>query len=163
MINWAKLLVLSIFCFWACGGHSAPPGAETSSPPTVSLTLSPTLRGDTIFITGSTDLPDGALIAYEIRHEGAARRTNVPIEKLFQEGNATVTNGAYAAAVSLNGWPLGRIEVWAAFQTVVGTDARQPAEVISRFGELGEKLQGNNVTKAGSMKRVEVTETVVLR
>jgi hypothetical protein len=152
MIKSPKLVVISILCFWACSGHSAPPVAETSAPPTVSLTLLPTVRGDTLFITGSTDLPNGALIAYEIRHEGAATRTDVPIKKLFQEGNATVTNGGYAATVSVNGWPRGKIEVWAAFQTVLGTDARQPAEVISRFGELGEKLQGNNVTKAGSMK-----------
>lgn len=150
-------------CLCGCGGHSAPPKGETSAPPVVSLTLSPILRGTTLFIIGSTDLPNGTVIAYEIRHEGAATRTDVPIEKLFKEGMVTVADGGYSATESLKGWPPGRIEVWAAFPTILDTKAKQPPEIISRFGEMGEKLQGNNVKKAGAIKRVEVTQTIVLR
>lgn len=150
--------ILSNLCFCGCGGHSAPPSAETSAPPVISLTLSPTLRGDTLVITGSTDLPNGTLIAYEIRHEGEytpLATVAVPSLNSFSIGTS--------ATESLKGWPPGKIEVWGAFQTILGRNAKQPPEVISRFGELGEKLQGNNVTKAGSTKRVEVTETLALR
>ena len=142
--------ILSHLCFCGCAVQSVPPKAETSAPPVVSLTLTPpTLRGTTLFIIGSTDLPNGTLITYEIRHEGAATRTNVPIQKLFKEGMVTVADGGYSATESLKGWPPGKIEVWAAFQTILDTKAKQPPEIISRFGEMGEKLQGNNVTKAG--------------
>jgi hypothetical protein len=95
------------------------------------------------------------------RTKAQAQEAEIKILNQIHEG--TYRRPTYAAAVAVNGWPRGRIEVWAAFQTVLGTDAQQPAEVISRYGALGEKLQGNNVTKAGSMKRVEVTETLALR
>ena len=62
-----------------------------------------------------------------------------------------------AARIDVSSWPSGNVEVWAAFQTIVGMTAKQPADLIVVYGEVGERLTGENVTTAGSMKRVELT------
>jgi len=58
----------------------------------------------------------------------------------------------------------GEVGIWLAFQTlaegVTWGPAQQPPEVIDKFGELGEKLQGSNVTRPGSVRRVECVATV---
>jgi len=137
--------------------------AQAPKPPTVALTLDPRLQGNTLFIAGTTDLPEGALISYEVRHEGLSRRTDVALEKMFAEGDAKVSKGTFTTRVDLTGWPTGRVEVWSAFQTILGGSSKQPPDVIARFGEQGELLQGSNVTTTGAMKRIEITKTLILR
>jgi hypothetical protein len=81
---------------------------------------------------------------------------------MFAEGNAVVVSGNYGAGVDVAGWPTGKVEVWVAFQTILSGNIKQPEEVVSRFGEQGEMLEGSNITRAGSKKPVETTATLVL-
>jgi len=150
----------------ASAGKEAPPvKAESApdSPPTVALTMTSSIKNRHLTIKGTTDLPNGALISYEVRHEGAAIHTDVPMEKMFADGNSVVEGGQYLADVNLEGWPRGELTVWVAFQTILGMSKHQPPVLLTRFGEMGEKLTGANVSKAGYMKRVELTEKLRLR
>ncbi len=138
--------VLAAFLVIAAAG-CGPSGA------TVNLTLSASAEGRTVTIAGETDLPDGTWLCYELRSPGDVT--------LFSDGLIQVQGGRYERQVVLEDWPPGRVEVWLAFQTILGSmtegSLKQPPEIIEKFGELGENLVGDNVTKAGEMKRVELT------
>jgi len=149
------LALLTLGCSEAVNSKSG-----FGNPATVSLTLDTHLNGRQLTIQGKTDLPNGALISYEIKHERFVLKHG---EKLFADGQATVSGGSYSSSFDLKGWPVGKVEVWVAFQTVLGTDIHQPTEVISRFGEAGERMEGSNVTKAGLLKRVELTKSLSLQ
>ena len=82
----------------------------------------------------------------------------LPTDFYFVDGNMLVSSGKFEA--TLSDVPEGKLEVWVAFQTILGTEIRQPEVIISRFGEMGEKLTGPNVTEAGNLKRVEVIITL---
>ena len=78
-----------------------------------------------------------------------------------KEGQTTVSGGSFSSRADLAGWPAGDVEVWAAFQTVLG-DGAQPPALIERFGSLGERLTGPNVTVAGDIRRVESSAVLPL-
>ena len=130
---------------------------------TVELTLAPHLVGRTICIEGSTDLPDNAVIEWELRHEQLFQRHDVPISRMASEGHAVVHDHHYRATIDLRGWPAGKIEVWVAFQPLsYGT--RQPARISWLYGSSGERIEGENVTiHPAHMRRVELTEHVSLK
>jgi len=123
---------------------------------TVKLTLSASAEGRTVTVAGETDLPDSTWLCYELRRPGDIT--------LFADGLIQVRSGRYERQVVLEDWPPGRVEVWLAFQTIPSCtlegSRQQPPEVIKRFGEMGEKLVGDNVTRAGDMKRVELMTAV---
>ena len=113
-------------------------------------------------IEGTTDLRDGALLGYEIRHEYMDVDPETPMDMLFQEGTVTVADGRFAAEADISNFEPGEIEVWVAFQmSFLNRDLQQPAPIIRQFGEHGELLEGPNVTDRGDDgKRVEVAEIV---
>ena len=129
---------------------------------TVELTLSPRLDGRTIVIEGTTDLPDNAVIEWELRHEQLFQRHDVPISLMANEGHALVHGRHYRAVIDLSRWPSGSVEVWVAFQPrSYGT--RQPAHISYLYGASGEWMEGENVTiHPAHMRRVEVVEHVQL-
>ena len=131
-------------------------------PPTVELTLEVQRDGGTIRVEGTTDLRDGALLGYEIRHEHMNFDPETPMDMLFQEGTMTVADGRYAANLDIRNFEPGEIEVWVAFQMdFVNADLRQPDHIIRQFGEHGELLEGSNVTDLGDDgKRVELSDLV---
>jgi hypothetical protein len=128
----------------------------------VDLSLTPHLSGHTIYIEGTTDLPDQTVIEWELRHEQLFKRHDIPIGKMCNEGHAIVHGHRYRVAVDLTGWPEGSVEVWVAFQPhSYGT--RQPAMVSAIYGGSGERIEGDNVSiHPAHMKRVEVTDHVQL-
>jgi hypothetical protein len=105
-------------------------------------------------LAGTTDLPDGSLIAYEVTHAVVAVGR--------EDGTMLVTGGRFQRSVDLASWPPGRIEAWVAFQTILGTTVHQPPAVLQRFGQMGERLRGANVTKTGELRRVEQEQTFTL-
>lgn len=154
-------------CFKKAESENGPAPASTawSKPQSlarVALTMTARLSQGMARIQGTTDLPNGTIIAYEVRHVDMIRRTDLPVDKLFADGTSVVREGKYRSEVDLEGWPAGQIEVWVAFQTVMGGKMRQPPDILKRFGEEGEFLSGPNVVQSGSLKRVELTRTVVL-
>jgi hypothetical protein len=130
-----------------------------------------------LLIRGTTDLPDDTWISYEVKHENYEKidfnllktdrqRFLREVDTAFAEGDAPVAAGRYSAVIDISNWKPGSVEIWVAFQTVIGKK-KQPPAVVERYGQMGEYLQGSNVTKAGgravSMNRVELIRTVQIK
>ncbi|HZL06228.1 MAG TPA: hypothetical protein VFE45_12580, partial [Coriobacteriia bacterium] len=114
----AVVLVLAIVAA-VRGGEGADEGAP------VELTLETTRAGDDLELGGATNLPDGALLAYEVGRDYGDEPP--PAEPYFTAGTTAVADGRYQMVI-LDA-PRGRIEVCVAFQTVLpGLDGEQPAE-----------------------------------
>lgn len=136
------------------------PAATQTPAPTVVLTLAPHIDGNILIVEGTTDLPNGTFISYEVRHEQLLTNFEIPYDNLFVDGNIEASKGIYSRQVNLSGWLAGNLEIWVAFQTILSGDVKQPPEIIARFGELGELLQGDNVNSSTSLKRVELIKTL---
>lgn len=136
----------------------------------VELTLDASLQGSELVVQGTTSLPDGALISYEVTGRGKNTSNYPGVQGLDDspgfvfEGTVPVKDGRYRGAVDFSHLPgqeaVEKIGVWVAFQTLLGASAKQPDAIVEEFGQMGEKLTGSNVTKAGALKRVELTATV---
>lgn len=103
----------------------------------VEATLQPVaaVQGRVLKVTGTTDLPDGAVLSYYFLHELASLQGQEP------EGGATaVRNGRFAFTTDFAGWPGGAITLYVEFG--VGSGWEQPQVVIDRFGAYGERLAG---------------------
>ncbi|MFA9445328.1 hypothetical protein [Egicoccus sp. AB-alg6-2] len=152
----------------ADAGTDAEPAEDDSSPATtvdpedvedveetstdVAVTVSATVEDGAVTAEGTATVPDGALLAFELRHD-----------ETFEviDGYTEVQDGTYTFSQDLGDWPAGDVEVWVAFQTeLVG--AEQPAEVRERYGENGEGMTGDQVTTDGYVTRVDATDTVHL-
>src|SRR5215467_3602942 len=77
----------------------------------VILTSSPRVVGHTLIIEGTTNLPDSAVIEWELRHESLFKRHDIPISRMATEGHTAVRGGRYTVAVDLSAWPSGQVEV----------------------------------------------------
>jgi hypothetical protein len=128
----------------------------------VSLTSAPHVVGHRLVIEGTTDLPDSAIIEWELRHESLFKRHDIPISRMVTEGHTVVHGHRYYVTIDLSNWPAGQVEVWVAFQPLsYGT--RQPAFVTRLYGLNGEWIEGANVSiHPAHMRRVELTEHVQL-
>ena len=147
-----SLLLLSSFLVVCCA----------SPPPTVELAMTVERDGGLVHIDGNTDLPDDAILAFEVRHEGYEIDPETPIDMLFAEGLTTVSNGEFHIEVNISSFEPGEIEIWVAFQMrFINSSRTQPRQVIRQFGDRGELLQGDNVTDHGEDgKRVELSQTI---
>lgn len=148
------LAALALACV-ACGDDGDGAVTTETEATTVALTLEAERAGGAVVLTGTTDLPDGALLAYEVSRDYGDEA--LPADPWWQEGTLAVEGGAYRAEIA--DAPRGTIEAWVAFQTILG-EGTQPADVLETFGEAGERLSGENVSEAGGLKRVELTATV---
>jgi hypothetical protein len=91
---------------------------------------------------GTTDLPDGAVVAYFFLHNSeAADLINLPGYQAG--GEARVVGGSFSFVEDLSDWPHGAalMDVW--FQ--VGPENPQPPHVIDEFGENGQCMTGPQV------------------
>jgi len=122
----------------------------------VALTLEPEFISGRLTVTGTTDLPDGAILLYEARHENW-RAAGEPV--WLRASQVVVEQGAYRDRIDVRRWPAGSVEIWVSFQAVL-PDGEQPQAVLERFGPMGERLAGENVSQEGPMKRVAMTVTV---
>lgn len=121
-------------------------------PDIIELTLDGSRSGSDILFSGITNLPDGVLITYEVTIPETLYEENYFVET----GNLSIKDGKYSGEV--NNFPVekGKAEIWVSFQTILGTDIKQPQGVIDKYGELGEKMEGDNVVKSGYIKRIEL-------
>jgi len=133
---------------------------NTLAAKTVHLTSTPRVIGRTVYIEGTTDLPDSTVIEWELRHESLFKRHDIPISRMATEGHTVVRGRRYVVAVDLSAWPSGQVEVWVAFQPLsYGT--RQPAFVSRLFGHNGQFIEGPNVKlHPAQMRRVELIEHI---
>lgn len=142
---WAVLIFLVIA--FALGG-----GEEDGE--TIELNLEPKMEGERLTIIGNTNLPAGALLAYEISHVDAPF-----VEGFFKDGLVAVKNGQYEAEFDLTGWPKGKISVWVSFSPVFGYK-EQPEHVIEKYGEMGEYIEGENVDDRLPFKSVIIEKFI---
>lgn len=130
-------------------------------PPMVALRVNASLEGNDLAIAGTTDLPDGTVLTYEVRHDRMPIDHETPEWMLFEEGTATVAGGRFEAAVDASQLDPGLFEVYVAFKTDLPGGAQQPSAVLEAYGQHGEKLVGPNVIVVGDEGRaIQVTRTV---
>ncbi len=146
------LALAAMVAIAGCGGDDG--GSET-----VELDMDARVADGTISVDGTTDLPDGALIAYEVTLDNSAE--DAEILDLFDTGTASVSDGTFLFDVPIDSWPAGDVTIWVTFQTVVAGDS-QPASVLEKYGDSGERMGGPNVTGAGDLKRVELEQTIAI-
>lgn len=139
---------------------NTPCVAETKNVPTsganvVHITLSPTINGDAITIAGTTDLKDGAILAWNLEH---AQQKKDPMANLTEDGNTTVRGGKYSTTVKVKRWPKGKVTVWVSFFSFLKT---QPQWARTQYGAQGENLEGPHV-KLGSegLKTIEIEKII---
>jgi hypothetical protein len=122
----------------------------------VALTITPYVSGRTMIIDGTTDLPDGAVISYDLLHELRYRQlypgetdrppsfeAGQPPTPQIISGSIKVAAGRFQGTVNVTDWPAGTVHVIARFDP----DPDQPAAVRARFGDNNEHLGGPNVTE----------------
>lgn len=139
---------------------AAIPAAAQTPPPPVEIGVNATRTkggpdgGPTITINGTANLPDGALVSYEVSLPRCAAL------KCVKDGTIPVKGGTFTKTVKIP-WTIesaaSPAEVWVAFQTVVGTSKHQPKAVIKAYGKAGENMTGDQVVDAGGLHRAEVT------
>lgn len=139
--------------------------AETTSPmpvPPLEISLETDVADHQLIVTGNINLPDGALLTYEIKHAGLLTEvcTSKPPEHCFTDGQVEVRSESWLISEDLSEWPEGDVEIWVAFQTIMGTKTSQPPEIIATYGPLGENITGPQATAAGPLTRAEITTSV---
>ncbi len=124
---------------------SAPP-TPTEQPGPVTLTVSARIDKTTLHGSGSTTVPDGALIAWSVYNADG---------ELGHLGIAEVVGGRYSFTVDLPWYAAGSMKVNVQFSTIV-RNPRQPNSIIRLYGELGERITGPKVDKTpGGIRRVQ--------
>jgi hypothetical protein len=130
----------------------APAPAEPEPVSPVALTATLTVDGDTVTVTGTSNLPDGAVLVWELS-------TPVSVSEVLRdsegqvwvpEGAATIASGAYAFAVTSDGWgELGLcdalpLELWVSYYPLAESAAiaAQPESLYALHGERGELIPG---------------------
>lgn len=132
---------------------AAPVGGGNGGTETMVLEVGHETRWRELRIEGATDLPDGAVITYQVTHALANEqpRSDWPAPNLVTDGTAVVRDGVYWARVNTTYWPAGRVDVLAQFPA-----APQPEAVRRRYGPFGEHLTGDNVESFGDSRVVTV-------
>ncbi len=100
-------------------------------------------------VSGTTDLPDGAVLSYRVTHAltDEIAPAEWPAKNLITDGTAIVQAGQYWADLNTTYWPAGTVRIRVEFPVVP-----QPGSVQSVYGEFGERLEGDNVSSLGSSK-----------
>ena len=126
------------------------------SPTLVDLTLEPRFQGQSVLVSGTTNLKDGAVIGYEVEHELSTAGIK---NNWFKDGNIVVKNGRYLGSVKVAGWPRGKISVWVTFMSFL---KEQPKWAKTLYGEGGKNMEGPTVKLAGQgIRRAELQKELV--
>ena len=143
------LLAIAPIVGCAAGGASDP----TTTMEAVRLTVDHRSEWRQLWIEGSTDLPDGAFVDYQVAHEmsDTAPADEWPATNLIESGRATVTEGQFWTRINTFNWPRGSVRIVVHFPV-----PPQPAEVEARYGAVGERLTGDNVVTVAGANVVEV-------
>jgi hypothetical protein len=104
---------------------------------TMSITTS--LDGRILTMSGTTNLSDGAVVVCEAWHESEDH--GLGPSRYIAGDDAVVASGTFVCRADLTGWPSGTVRADARF---VPYDD-QPKDVVERYGEFGERLGGPRV------------------
>lgn len=147
------LVLLAIVAAAGCGAAGDSASDAATGAETVRLDVEHRSEWRQLWIEGSTDLPDGAFVDYQVAHEmsDTAPAEDWPATNLIESGRATVTEGQFWARINTFNWPRGGVRVVVQFPL-----PPQPPEVEARYGAFGERLAGGNVVTAAGARVVEV-------
>jgi len=136
-----------------CGTSEDAASDPTSGTETVELGVEHRSEWRQLWIEGSTDLPDGAFVDYQVTHEmgNTTPADEWPATNLIESGRASVTEGHFWTRINTFNWPRGNVRIVVQFPL-----PPQPAEVEARYGVFGEHLAGDNVVAVAGAKLVEV-------
>ena len=129
---------------------------ELSGIETIRLEVGHRTRWRELRIEGTTDLPDGAVVTYQVTHAAASEfaPSEWPAQNLIDDGTAVVHAGEYWARLNTTYWPEGTVDVIVQFPV-----SPQPEAIRLQYGDFGEQLTGANVTTFGASKVVTVEHT----
>lgn len=145
------LLFLATAVGAGCGAGPPESGAADGGTETVRLGVDHRSEWRQLWIEGTTDLPDGASVNYQVVHELAetAPADEWPAANLMESGRAGVRDGQYWTRINTFNWPPGKVRISVQFPL-----PPQPPDVESRYGPFGERLTGDNVTSLDGSKVV---------
>ena len=134
----------------AAGGAASDPAAGVEA---VRLDVEHRSEWRQLWLEGSTDLPDGAYVDYQVAHEmsDTTPAEDWPATNLIESGRASVTEGQFWTRINTFNWPRGSVRIVVQFPL-----PPQPAEVEARYGAFGEHLTGDNVVTVAGAKVVEI-------
>jgi hypothetical protein len=151
------MLVVAMFVAGCSGGGSLTPPTSTSGQaattlvapePTASIevTITPVakVRNGIVYVTGTTDLVDGALLNWEVG------RWSKGSGEPFKSGKVTVTNGTFTYRVKVSSIPGNQLYAF----TVFGSGG-QPQSVRDAYGEYGQNIGGPGVYSQGKYRMLE--------
>jgi hypothetical protein len=115
-------------------GQCAPTWLSGTDP---QLCLNARISRRTLVVSGSTSLPDGAVVQVWAEDFGTAYNEHWNTDTV----DLTVVGGSFGRGFDLSDWGAGTVTVTAFFE--IGS--KQPAEVIDRYGANGERLAGPEV------------------
>lgn len=115
-------------------GQCAPTWLVGTDP---QLCLDASIFSRTLFVRGSTSLPDGALVQVWATDSGTGYNQSWTTDTV----SLTVSNGAFSRSFDLSDWGAGTVTAFAQFE--IGPD--QPKSLVSRYGADGERLHGPDV------------------
>lgn len=101
-----------------------------------SMRMTSKLDGQTLRVTGTTNLPDGAFIDWYLSRESIDNNE-------WPSGHVAVQSGAFSFEADLAGWPSGAATAEVSFSCDWGTV--QPKPVTDVVGEHCEHLGGEQV------------------
>jgi hypothetical protein len=107
--------------------------SSTIPPVNTQLDIAAAFDGGTVVVTGSSNLPDGALIFVYVWHPDESLQ-------LDSENLVPLVGGRYEVAVDVTGWPSGVAHASAAF--LLDGYGPQPSHVLVVVGAFGERLAG---------------------
>lgn len=115
------------------------------------ITAQATVDGQVAHVTGETNLPDGALIAYSVSAPDSS-------EAMPADGTTTVRDGRFALSVDISSLAPGPATVYLSF--AVGAELDQPLNVSLLYGPYGERLAGEQVFSDSGDRLLQVTVPV---
>ncbi len=146
-------LVLLATCLTAACGAGGASSDAASGMETVQLVVEHRSEWRQLWIEGTTDLPDGAFVDYQVAHEmsDTTPADEWPATNLIESGRASVTQGHFWTRINTFNWPRGSVRIVVQFPL-----PPQSPEVEARYGAFGERLAGDNVATVAGAKVVEV-------
>jgi hypothetical protein len=129
----------------AVTGTPAPVSVESTVPVRVSIAPRARLRGNTLTVSGTADLIDESVIAWEV---GRARSEDQ--WDTYRSGKAVVKGGRFSFKANVKSIPGRKLYAFLLF----GTDG-QPVQVRARYGEFGQNLRGSHQNFHGDYRTLE--------
>jgi hypothetical protein len=129
----------------AAGQLPARTGVGVTAPVKVTMTPSASLHGNTLTVSGSTNLPETAVIDWEVGRARAESNWDT-----YSSGKTVVAGGRFSFTVNVKSIPGDAIYALLVFST-----NHQSEQVRATYGEHGENVAGDHARSHGDYRTVE--------